>query len=62
MSWTIKANMNSSPDLIAQSQDSLREAFGKHLTEISRTNKNIVVLDADIAGGTGAHHFQKKIP
>ena len=54
--------MNSSPDLIAQSQDSLREAFGKHLTEISRTNKNIVVLDADIAGGTGAHHFQKKIP
>lgn len=54
--------MNSSPDLIAQSQDSLREAFGKHLTEISSTNKNIVVLDADIAGGTGAHHFQKKFP
>jgi transketolase len=46
--------------LIGYQGNSLREAFGKHLTELSKKNKKIIVLDADIAGGTGAHHFRSK--
>ncbi len=52
----------SSPQLIAANGDSLREAFGKALTEIAPSFPNVVVLDADIAGGTGVHHFRKAFP
>ena len=51
-----------SPQLIASGGDSLREAFGKALTEIAPSFPNVVVLDADIAGGTGVHHFRKAFP
>ena len=47
----------SSPNLIAKSSNSLREAFGQSIAKIAKTNKKIVVLDADLAGGTGCHHF-----
>src|SRR5215510_13850951 len=50
------------PHLIGTSGDSLREAFGKALVEWSRERTNVVVLDADIAGGTGVHHFRKSQP
>lgn len=50
------------PLLIASSGDSLREAFGKALTELAPARPNVVVLDADIAGGTGVHHFRKAFP
>tara|TARA_B100001540_G_C15809453_1_gene643749 strand:+ start:2597 stop:3562 length:966 start_codon:yes stop_codon:yes gene_type:complete len=53
---------NKKPALIAQSGDSLREAFGKELTILSEKYKKVIVLDADIAGGTGIHHFRKKYP
>ncbi len=52
----------SNPNLIAKSSNSLREAFGQAITKIAKTNKKIVVLDADLAGGTGCHHFLKKYP
>ncbi|MCP5432785.1 MAG: transketolase family protein [Alphaproteobacteria bacterium] len=48
------------PSLIGSSGDTLREAFGRALAEIARENERIVVLDADIAGGTGTHHFRKE--
>jgi transketolase len=51
----------SSPALIANS-DSLREAFGKALSALGDEFPNLVVLDADIAGGTGVHHFRKSHP
>src|ERR1700749_5219863 len=51
----------SSPALIANS-DSLREAFGKALSGLSDEFPKLVVLDADIAGGTGVHHFRKSHP
>jgi transketolase len=51
----------SNPALIANS-DSLREAFGKALAEAGDSIPNLVVLDADIAGGTGVHHFRKRHP
>ena len=51
-----------SPQLIGSGGDSLREAFGKALTEFAPDYPNVVVLDADIAGGTGVHHFRKAYP
>lgn len=54
--------MNKTPKLIASSGDSLREAFGKKLVSIANKYPNVVVLDADIAGGTGMHHFREKFP
>src|ERR1041385_5126101 len=50
------------PALIGTSGDSLREAFGKGLSGLADEFKNVVVLDADIAGGTGVHHFRKAHP
>ena len=53
---------NSAPALIGSSGDSLREAFGKELTRIAPEYPKLVVLDADVAGGTGVHHFRKAHP
>lgn len=50
------------PALIGASGDSLREAFGKALSGLADEFPNLVVLDADIAGGTGVHHFRKSHP
>jgi transketolase len=50
------------PALIGTSGDSLREAFGKALSGLADEFPKLVVLDADIAGGTGAHHFRKSHP
>ncbi|HWC63727.1 MAG TPA: hypothetical protein VG501_08895, partial [Rhizomicrobium sp.] len=49
------------PQLVTGS-DSLREAFGKALTALAPSYPDLVVLDADIAGGTGVHHFRKAFP
>lgn len=54
--------MNKGPALLGSSGDSLREACGKALTKIAPDYPNVVVLDADIAGGTGMHHFRKAFP
>jgi transketolase len=54
--------MSAAPALIAQNGDSLREAFGKALSCMADEFSNVVVLDADIAGGTGVHHFRKSHP
>jgi transketolase len=51
----------SNPALVASS-DSLREAFGKTLSALADEFPKLVVLDADIAGGTGVHHFRKSHP
>ena len=53
---------SNAPALIAQTGDSLREAFGKALSGMADEFANVVVLDADIAGGTGVHHFRKSHP
>jgi len=50
------------PALIGTSGDSLREAFGKALAGLAKEFPKVVVLDADIAGGTGVHHFRKSNP
>jgi len=50
------------PQLIGTSGESLREAFGKTLVKLADQYDNFVVLDADVAGGTGAHHFRKHKP
>ncbi|NWH08252.1 MAG: transketolase family protein [Alphaproteobacteria bacterium] len=53
------AASSSAPALIGTSGDSLREAFGRRLATLMDHDKRIVVLDADIAGGTGTHHARK---
>lgn len=50
------------PVLIGSSGDSLREAFGKTLVRLAGRYPDFVVFDADIAGGTGTHHFRKAYP
>ncbi len=54
--------MNKKPKLIASGGDSLRESFGKTLVSLAEKYPKVVVLDADIAGGTGVHHFRDKFP
>lgn len=54
--------MDKIPILLGRTGDSLREVFGKELTNLSSLYENVVVLDADIAGGTGIHHFRKEFP
>jgi len=55
-------NSSTEPQLIGSSGDSLREAFGKSLVDLANKYPKLVVLDADIAGGTGVHHFRKAFP
>ncbi|MEZ5669621.1 MAG: transketolase C-terminal domain-containing protein [Alphaproteobacteria bacterium] len=50
------------PQQIGSAGDSLREAFGKALVRLAADDERVVVLDADIAGGTGAHHFRGTYP
>jgi len=50
------------PALIGSSGDSLREAFGKTLVALAPEYPRLVVCDADIAGGTGVHHFRTAHP
>jgi len=54
--------MSDSPLLVGKAGDSLREAFGKTLSRIADKHPRVVVLDADIAGGTGVHHFRSSHP
>jgi transketolase len=54
--------MKNAPNLIGTSGNSLRESFGMAITELAPNYPNVVLLDADIAGGTGAHHFRKAFP
>ncbi len=51
-----------SPQLIGSSGDTLREAFGKALCKLAREREEFVVFDADVAGGTGVHHFRSAFP
>lgn len=49
------------PCQIAMQGDSLREAFGRELVRLAPLY-DFVVMDADIAGGTGTHHFRSAYP
>ena len=41
---------------------SIRTAYGKALAEVGRENKNVVVLDSDLAGSTQTAIFAKEFP
>src|SRR5215831_374617 len=62
MSLETVHQIKEAPALIGSSGDSLREAFGKALSSLADEFPQLVVLDADIAGGTGVHHFRKSHP
>ncbi len=59
---TNTAAAQAAPQLIGSSGDSLREAFGKALAELVPLYPDLMVLDADIAGGTGTHHVRNQFP
>ncbi|QAZ69629.1 transketolase family protein [Solidesulfovibrio carbinolicus] len=42
--------------------ENMRDAFGKALTRLAGQRDDFVVLDADVAGGTGTHHFRAAYP
>lgn len=54
--------MHKQPTLIGTSGDTLREAFGRSLSQLGASRQDFVVFDADVAGGTGTHHFRKSHP
>ena len=54
--------MSRSPKLVAMANDSLREAFGRALVKYANEYPNMIVLDGDVAGGTGAHNFRTHYP
>src|SRR5690349_24589098 len=62
MSRGSSMSATSAPALIGSSGDSLREVFGRALSGLADDYPQLVVLDADIAGGTGVHHFRKSHP
>ena len=39
---------------------SMRDAFGNYIVELARIRDDFVILDADVAGGTGTKFFQKR--
>ena len=45
-----------------EEKKSIRSTFGKTLAELGRTNKNIVVMDADLACSTQTQIFAKEFP
>ena len=49
-------------NVIGRRGRSLREVFGQSLVDLGKENQNFVVLDADVAGGTGTHHFRSAYP
>ena len=55
----LKQQTTNTPTMIGQGGDSLREAFGQALVKYADDFPKMVVLDADVAGGTGTHHFRK---
>jgi transketolase len=52
----------SRPDLIGARGDTLREAFGRALAALLPEFEKVVVLDGDVAGGTGTHHVRTAHP
>ncbi|MCL2382077.1 MAG: 1-deoxy-D-xylulose-5-phosphate synthase [Treponema sp.] len=40
----------------------MRDAFGQKTAELGKTNKNLVVLDADVSGSTKSSYFAKEFP
>jgi transketolase len=50
------------PRLIGTGGDSLREAFGRALVNLADSFPQLVVLDADVAGGSGTHHVRRNHP
>ena len=47
---------------LSKQNSTLRDQFGLSITKLAKRNKKIIVLDADVAGGTGLHRFRKKFP
>lgn len=58
----LSGDSNKQPYLIGSAGDSLREAFGMALVSLADRYPDFVVLDGDVAGGSGTHHFRREYP
>ena len=45
-----------------ENKKSIREAFGKALVDIGKSNNNVVVLDSDLSCSTQTKFFAKEFP
>lgn len=45
-----------------ENKKATRQSYGEALLELGKENKNVVVLDADLAGATKTNTFSKEIP
>jgi len=54
--------MSMQPLLVGTVPNTLREAFGEALAELMRSRPEVVVVDGDVAGGTGTHHVRAAHP
>jgi len=55
-------NKKEEASIVGIGEDSLREAFGKALVKLAPDYHDFIVLDGDVAAGTGTHHIQKVYP
>jgi len=58
----VSGETTNQPQLVGSAGDSLREAFGQALVALAETYPSFIVLDADVAGGSGTHHFRREYP
>lgn len=58
----VSGDNSTQPQLIGSTGDSLREAFGQALVALAEAHPSFIVLDADVAGGSGTHHFRREYP
>src|SRR5678815_3519478 len=49
-------------DIQSTGQKDTRSGFGDAITELGRTNPNVVALTADLAGSLKLHQFMKEFP
>ena len=57
-----KITMTESPQLVGSAGNSIRDSFGLAISRLAQVDEKIILLDADVAGGTGGHHFRKHLP
>ena len=62
MTDSIETEVQSSPTLISSGNGTLRDAFGDAILGLAGENPRVLILDGDVAGGTGAHKVRTSLP
>jgi transketolase len=62
LKYTIKISDNLKKEVISVEEKAIRQSYGEALVELGEKNKDVVVLDADLAEATKTKLFAKKYP